>query len=195
MKNVIRSTTQLAMLLVSQYLTPGQAAIDATCGNGNDTVALAKLGAGRIYAFDIQKKAIERTMDALVQEGLYSDKITLVQDGHEHMGMYIREKVQVILFNLGYLPGADKNITTNEGTTTKAVREALRFLKKDGLLCLTMYSGHPDGEAEKQALLEWAKSLDQREYHVAYINMLNQRNHPPEIMLVTLKRSVEFEED
>lgn len=187
MRNIIRSTTQTAILFVSNYLHPGETAVDATCGNGNDTVALAKLGAGTLYGFDVQETAIKNTKAALIQEGLYSDKIHLIKAGHESMGVYIKEKVQVILFNLGYLPSASKTITTKTETTLLAIKEALQLLKKDGLLCVTMYSGHPGGDEEKEAILEFAEILDEKKYHVAYVNMLNQRNNPPEILLITCK--------
>lgn len=195
MKNLIQSTTQMAQFFASQYLSPGGAAIDATCGNGNDTVALARMGAGNIYAFDIQKKAIQQTKAALIRENLYSEKIHLIEDGHEHMKDYVKEKVQVILFNLGYLPSASKTLVTKKETTLAAVSQGLTLLEKDGLLCVAMYSGHPGGTEEKQALLDFAENLDRKQYHVAYVNMLNQRNHPPELLLITLKRGVKHEKD
>ena len=195
MKNIIRNTTQMAMLFVSHYLTPGQSVVDATCGKGNDTAALAKLGAGKIYAFDIQSEAIELTKNMLIREGLYSDNIQLICDGHENMGNYVKEQIQVAMFNLGYLPAASKEIITSKETTIYAIRETLLLLKKDGLLCITMYDGHPGGSEEKRAVLELAEGLDSQSYHVAYINMLNQPNHPPELLLITLKGSVEVEKD
>lgn len=195
MKNILRNTTQTALLFLSQYLSPGETAVDATCGNGHDTVALAKLGAGTIYAFDIQQTAIQNTKDALIAQNLYSDHIHLILDGHENMTRYIREKVQVVIFNLGYLPAASKEVITKTQTTLKAVSQALSLLKEDGLLCITMYSGHPGGKEEKEALLSFAQSLDTSLYHTAYINMLNQRNHPPELLLITLKRGVGIEKN
>ncbi len=152
-------------------------------------------GAGKIYAFDIQKKAIEQTKAALVQNGLYSESICLIQDSHAHMTNYVTEKVKVILFNLGYLPSGSKTLVTKKETTLTAVSQGLTLLRKDGLLCVTMYSGHPGGTEEKQALLDFVRTLDEKKYHVAYINMLNQRNHPPEILLITLKWGVEHEKD
>lgn len=195
MNNILRNTTQLAMSFISQYLYPGCTVVDATCGNGKDTIALARSAAGWVYGFDIQKTAIERTKKALEEEGLYSDRIRLIRDGHENMGAYIRGSVQVVVFNLGYLPATSKEITTQAKTTVQAVKEALRLLETGGLICITMYSGHAGGEEEKQQLLLLAKDLDPRAYHVAYVNMLNQRNHPPEILLITSKRGVEFEKD
>lgn len=192
MENIIRSCTQIALLFVSQYLSFGDTVVDATCGNGHDTVALAKMGAGTIYAFDIQNAAIEQTRTALKDAGLYSENIHLIKDGHENMRGHIKEKAAVILFNLGYLPASSKTVATKKETTVKAVLEALKLLKKDGLLCVTLYSGHSGGDEEKQAVLSLAEELDPKIWHVAFVRMLNQPNHPPEILLITLKRGVEF---
>ncbi len=191
MKNLIRSATQTALFFASQYLAPGDAAIDATCGNGNDTIALAKMGAGTIYAFDVQKEALRRTKAALIRESLDSENVHLIACGHERMTEHVKEKVKVILFNLGYLPSFSKTIATRKETTLAAVSQGLALLQKDGLLCVTMYSGHPGGAEEKEALLDFAKTLDEKKYHVAHVNMLNQRNHPPELLLITLKWGVE----
>lgn len=188
MSNIIRSTTQTALLFISQYLRDGDTAVDATCGNGHDTLALAKMGAGKIYAFDVQETAIINTERLLKKENIPLDDVHLILDSHAGMCNYIKEKVQVVVFNLGYLPSADKSVITNTDSTIAAVKEAMKLLKKDGLICISMYSGHPGGQEEKQTLLDFAESLDDRTWHTAYINMRNQRNNPPEILLITLKK-------
>ena len=190
MRNIIRSVTQTALLFIGEYVTPGCTVVDATCGNGHDTAAMAKMGAEKIYAFDIQKAAIENTRSTLIKENISLENIELIQDSHANMRNYINEKVQVIVFNLGYLPSADKEITTTKTSTLDAIKEGLILLSEGGLLCVTMYSGHPGGQEEKDAVLEFASGLDERIWHVAYINMKNQRNNPPEILLITLKRGV-----
>ena len=195
MSNIIRSTTQTALLFISQYLNPGDTAVDATCGNGHDTLALAEMGAGKIYAFDVQETAVNNTRALLSKENIPLDKVHLILDSHAHMCNYINEKVKVIVFNLGYLPSADKSVTTVAASTIDAVRESMKLLEKDGLICISMYSGHPGGLEEKESLLDFAANLDSRTWHAAYINMRNQRNNPPEILLITLKRGVNFEED
>ena len=195
MNNIIRSTTQTALLFISQYLRPGDVAVDATCGNGHDTAALAEMGAGKIYAFDVQETAINNTKELLSQKNIPEKMVHLILDNHANMCKYVKEKVQVIVFNLGYLPTADKSVTTGSSSTLQAVKEAMKLLNKDGLICITMYSGHPGGQEEKDALLDFAEKLDSRTWHTAYINLKNQRKNPPEILLITLKRGVEFEEN
>lgn len=190
MSNILRSTTQTALLFISQYLRPGDVAIDATCGNGHDTAALAEMGAGKIYAFDIQEEAINNTRATLAAKGVDPGKVQLILDSHANMCKHIKEKVQVVVFNLGYLPTADKSVITDHNSTLKAVHESMKLLNKDGLICITMYSGHPGGQEEKDALLEFAENLDSGIWHTAYINLKNQRKNPPEILLITLKRGV-----
>ena len=98
------------------------------------------------------------------------------------MKKYVSSPVKLVVFNLGYLPGADKSVTTLTSSTLDAVQSALELLAKDGLVCITMYSGHQQGAEEKHALLEFAENLDSKYWHVSYISMLNQRKNPPEIL-------------
>ena len=199
MSNIIQTTTELAIHMASGYAKKGGVFADATCGNGHDTLRLAKMGPSKLYAFDIQSDAIENTRRLLISEGfgpqLKDGTIELIRDSHENMRDHIGKSahtaapVDVIIFNLGYLPGGDKHITTGESSTRKAAEASLTLLAKDGLLCITMYSGHPEGQREKEALLGMASALDPRTYHSAYVNMLNQRNEPPELLLITKKTS------
>lgn len=196
------------MHIVSAYVRPGDIVIDATCGNGHDTLRLAQMGPGVLYAFDLQPEAIESTRALLEEEGIpvlaggspisaAGPTCVLTCLGHEGMADFFRSQnlpegpkdfASAIVFNLGYLPGGDKSLTTREGTTLAAVRSSLCMLKKDGLLCLTMYSGHPEGAKEKRALLAFAEGLDPKQWHVCYLSMPNQGNHPPEILLISRKK-------
>lgn len=103
------------------------------------------------------------------------------------MTKYIDEPVNVVVFNLGYLPGGDKSQTTKAQETVDAVSSALSILAKDGLVCITMYSGHDEGLREKKLLLSFASELDPHIYHVAYVDFINQKKQPPDILLITKK--------
>lgn len=209
MKNIIQSTTQLALHIAKPYIREGQAVVDATCGNGQDTLALAKAvfsgrretaasetvhklaAAPRLLAFDIQQRAIDATAGLLTEEGFGAEldggSIKLIRDSHENMDDYLSEAC-LVMFNLGYLPGGDKEITTCTESTMKAISKAAGMLTKGGLLSVAMYSGHPEGAKEKAELLAFAEGLDSKIYHAAYVNMLNQPNNPPELLLITRKR-------
>lgn len=191
MPNLIQSTTDFAMYIASWYISPGAVLIDATCGNGHDTLRLAKALPSKLYAFDVQTEAISATKSRLICEGFHEKlddgTICLICDSHAHMASYITEKANVIVFNLGYLPGGNKSFTTVSSSTISAVTSAMSLLADDGLICITMYSGHPAGCEEKEALLTFARKLDPSLYHTAYISMNNQPGFPPEILLITKK--------
>lgn len=192
MANILRSATGLAMHMVKAYAPENGIFVDATCGNGHDTVQLAKLQPRALYAFDIQPQAIEAAQVRLLSEGfgpqLEDGTIRLICRSHTELTAHVKGKANVILFNLGYLPGSDKSCKTTVHTTLPAVKAALGLLSKDGLVCITMYSGHTEGAQEKEALLSFAKELDQRFYHVVYFNYINQPDAPPELLLITSKR-------
>lgn len=184
-ENILGRTTELARVICEKYADKEAVAIDATCGNGNDTVWLAERF-GKVYAFDIQEKAVKATREKAVSRDL--DNVTVFCTGHQHMAENVHEKAALIIFNLGYLPGGDKNIVTGTQTTLEAVRAALSLLKRDGLLCITMYPGHPQGAEEKEALMRLAAGLDKGIYHCVRTDMVNQPDNAPEILFITLKK-------
>ena len=202
MGNIIRQTTELALHLVRPYVTPDSAVIDATCGNGHDTLALAEMGPAQLYAFDIQEQAVRATTELLQRRGysksIADGRITVCCQAHEQMGTVVPggdgpdpgdggAPVRAVIFNLGYLPGGNKEQTTCADSTLAALRAAMELLATDGVICITMYSGHPEGKREKAALLEFASALDAGKWHTAYVSMPNQKHDPPEILLITRK--------
>lgn len=190
--NLITKPTALAMKIIEEYIKPGDVVIDATAGNGHDSLVLAKIvgTGGKVYAFDVQSSALEQTKTLLEKEGFFHNCI-LVLDSHHRMAKHIPEnehgKLSVVIFNLGYLPGGDKMRTTESKTTMSAVMQALQLVKPGGLVAVTMYGGHPAGKEEKENLLRFSRALPQKEYHAAYISLINQENNPPELLLLTKK--------
>lgn len=161
--------------------------IDATMGKGNDTKLLCELAKdqGRILAFDIQKEALEETEKMLngyeIGRKMYEDgRIQLILDGHEHMEMYAKsETADVICFNFGYLPGGDHRIATKVETSVEAIKKGLKILKRGGMMSLCIYSGGDTGFEEKDAILEYLRSLPAREYTVIKNTYFNRGNNPP----------------
>ena len=192
-ENLITKTTVWAMEIVGRYVKPGDTVIDGTMGNGHDTLALAKLVGpeGSVIAFDIQPMALENTKALLEAEGMKDHPgIRLILDSNANVKNYVEPGeagIAAILFNLGYLPGGDKNVTTTKEETLRAVSDAVELVKPGGLVAAVLYSGHEQGAEEKQALLDWAKELPAKAFHVAYISMWNQKKCPPEILLITRK--------
>ena len=116
---------------------------------------------GRVYAFDVQPEAVQRTR-ALLEKERVAERATLFCKGHEQMAQFVTEPVDAVMFNLGWLPGAEHGVTTRTETTLKAVDAALSILKPEGLLTVCVYPGHDEGARELIALDAWAAALDPR---------------------------------
>lgn len=160
---------------------PGGTYIDATMGNGYDTCFLCQLAGtrGHVWAFDIQETALHKTRELLKTHG-FQDRATLILDGHEHMGNYLKENsADGIFFNFGYLPGGDHRLGTRTQTSLAAVKAGLKILKKGGMMSLCIYSGKDTGYEEREALLDYLKELSGREYTVIANTYLNRRKDPP----------------
>ena len=176
--------------MIEAAMFDGARAIDATMGNGHDTQWLCELAGenGRVYAFDVQEEAVERTHERLRSAGL-EERAVLFCAGHERMEKYVPEHVDAIVFNLGWLPGAEHGVTTQTNTTLQAVAAALELLKEDGLMTICIYPGHAEGARELEALLKWASELDDKRYDALIKTYLNQPNDPPRMLAVRKKKT------
>ncbi|HHX74649.1 MAG TPA: methyltransferase domain-containing protein, partial [Firmicutes bacterium] len=123
--------------LVTAAVTEGSTAVDATCGNGHDTVFLADLvgATGRVYAFDIQEQAITATKERLMQHGLL-ERAVLVHAGHEDSAKWPPAPLSAVMFNLGYLPGGDHSLVTTAENTVGALEIATARLKPGEIITL-----------------------------------------------------------
>ncbi len=184
----LNNVLDLVHARMDDYLKVGLVAVDATLGNGNDAYKLLQyIGAeGKLYGFDIQETALENTRKKLDKLGL--DNYELILDSHEHMGEYIEEEVDYIIYNLGYLPGGDKNITTQAKSTIKSIDIGLGLLKENSLMNIVAYWGHESGKIEKQELEKYLTSLNQKEYHVIKHEFINQKNNPPILYEIERKK-------
>lgn len=172
--------TEYCHRFLREYIEAGDTCVDATAGNGGDTEFLCRITGkeGRVYAFDIQKQALQNTSERLEREGL-SDCAELICAGHEHMKKYVKGPAAAVLFNLGYLPGGDHTLATRAETTLRAAEQALDLLKPGGILSLCIYSGGDTGYEERDVLLAWLKNLDTRRWLVIVNSFYNRRNDPP----------------
>ncbi len=187
--NDFRSARFWAAELIERALYPGAAAVDATLGNGHDALWLCGLvgETGRVYGFDVQQEAVERSRARLQEAGVEA-RATLILDGHQNMISYVPpESADAVMFNLGWLPGAAHGVTTQTETTLEAVNAALDVLKEDGVMTVCVYPGHDEGARERDALLAWARELDERSYDVMLRAYLNQSGDPP--LMIAIKKN------
>ena len=172
--------------LIGQHVKKGDLCIDATMGNGNDTLLLSRLcgNTGRVLAFDIQEIALSHTKELLEKENA-ARNYELYLDSHVNMEKYAKPmSVSCIVFNFGYLPGGDHSLATKASTSIQALASSLSLLKKQGILMLCIYSGKDSGFEERNALLKWLKELDPKKYLVIRTDYYNRPNNPPIPVLV-----------
>ena len=138
---------------------------------------------GKVYGFDIQKIAIEKTKE-LLNENNFAENVVLINDSHEKVDKYILEALDAAIYNLGYLPKGDKSITTKAKSTVISILKTLELLKSNGILIIVSYIGHPGGMDEKNALEGILKDLDQKKFNVLKNEFINQKNSPPLLYII-----------
>ncbi|MGK0185100.1 MAG: putative methyltransferase [Verrucomicrobiales bacterium] len=178
--------TELAHSWVAAHLPAGGIAIDATAGNGHDTLFLAHTcgASGKVFAFDIQQEAIDATRARLSDADVHH--VELHQLCHSQITSTIPQalagQVDAIMFNLGYLPGGDKECLTQTATTLRAIEHSLPLLTPGGIMTIAIYPGHPGGDKETAAVQEYAANLSAPDWHAAHFRPLNQPKRPPELI-------------
>lgn len=174
---------QYAQTLMRMSIEEGDIAVDATAGNGHDTVFLAELVGpeGYVYAFDVQKEAVDATL-LRVLDHAYEDRVRVLHRGHETVDEFINKEIGAAIFNLGYLPGSDHSIVTKPNTTVEAIEKLLTLLKVGGMIVLVIYHGHEGGKEERDEVIRFVSDLPQKYVHVLRYEFINQKNDPPFII-------------
>lgn len=177
--------------LLTEIIQPGDKVVDATMGNGNDTVFLAELvgKSGKVYAFDVQEQALENTQ-AKLSTTQWASRVELILDGHQHVDNYLPkdETLKAAIFNLGYLPQSDKTVITLPDTTRQAFDQLLQRLAPRGRLIVVCYYGHAGGAEELEAVRDYCQQLPQENYNVLNYQFINQKNQPPILFCIEKKR-------
>jgi len=183
---MIRRPTDIVKTLLEDIVSAGDTVVDATCGNGNDTLILATLAgsSGRVIAIDSQMSAIEATREKLASSsGLPT--VELNHDSHDNLTQIVggARSIRVIVFNLGYLPGEDKGIVTQPESTTSAIGQALDLIDVDGAVFVTLYPGHAGGSEEAQEVDLLVSNLDPKRFSVARYQWINQSSTHPYVLI------------
>ena len=194
-RQTLPRATDFVRALLSAHLRPGDSAVDATCGNGHDTLALARLvgPSGYVLGVDFQAAAIEATRQRLEGENSIA-RVGLVAADHASLARIWQTHAadepppRASVLNLGYLPGAEKELITSPASTLPALGQAADLLASDGLLVCTCYPGHAGGEIETSAVRAWMTALPPRTWLVACYEMPNQPARPP-VVFAALRRN------
>lgn len=175
----------LSHFFLRQRVHSGDRAIDATCGNGQDTLLLAELvgTVGKVWAFDIQEQALEKTRESLAAADLLG-RVSLIHGSHARLADFVAEPVTAIVFNLGYLPSGGRAIKTSAESTVAALEQGLELLLPAGIILIAVYTGHEGGGTEWAAVQAWGEGLDPDEFNVWQSRQLNRSPRAPFLLLV-----------
>lgn len=84
-----RSITEVAKSFLNEEIPKDGIICDFTMGGGHDTLYLSDLvPEGKVYAFDIQPLALERTRKRLEEAGGRTN-VQLILDSHENFDRYV----------------------------------------------------------------------------------------------------------
>ena len=182
---LLRSARHIASGIFDKAVQPGDSVVDATLGTGQDCLRLAQLvgAGGRVYGFDVQEEALRRTRERLQQHGV-AERAQLFLTSHAHMADHVPPDIRLAAFNLGWLPGSDKQVTTRADSTLMALNSALSLLAPFGVLVVCIYPGHPEGEREQAAILDWAAGLSPRDCTVLWHQFVNGGAGAPSCLVV-----------
>lgn len=182
------SLIESAHALIAEIVQPDDTVVDATVGNGHDTLFLAQCvgDGGKVIGFDVQEDALKAAHKRLSDAGIHSSVCELHHQGHERMGEYGLSGVSAVMFNLGYLPGSDKRTITQVDTTLDALKVALGILEAGGILSVMCYPGHAGGDTEAGAVTQWMSDVSKEEsqYSVTRYQREGAKNTTPFLIVV-----------
>ena len=180
---IINNPVKLSHYLIENRVENNIRACDMTAGNGNDSkFILDKKNPKILYAFDTQKLSQERCKKLIGQRKNFK----FILDDHKNIEKYIEEKIDLFIYNLGFLPKGDKSITTNYKSVIQSLKSCLNLLNENGLILITFYPGHDEGKNEEKYVGEFLKNLDQKTFQVIKYNFYNQINNPP--FLISIRK-------
>ena len=174
--------------IIAEYVREGDAVVDATVGNGWDTLMLCeKVGSsGTVYGFDIQETAIINTTKRIEEAG-YLERVKLYCASHGEANKYVTEPVRAFMMNLGYLPGGEKNIVTQKDSTVQALQVLTSMLMSGGVGTVLVYYGHEGGPEEKHAVESFMSEIPANWGQVTRMEIVNRKNSPPILYILEKK--------
>lgn len=175
----VSDISELSHDIISRYLDKKNVAIDATLGNGYDCDFLSS-NFKKVYAFDIQKEACENY-------SIKNDNVVVINDSHHKFEDYIKEQVDCIIYNLGYLPGGEKTITTKSNTSLISIQKGLELLASGGMMTIAIYRGHDEGKIEENCIIGYLKTLNKKHYGVMIHEYLNRASTAPLLVVIEKK--------
>lgn len=172
--------SELSHYIINNFLDNKDISIDATLGNGHDTDFLSEIFS-KVYSFDIQESACTN------YELKNKPNVSVICDSHHKFNEYINKKVDCIMYNLGFLPGSSKEITTLHEISLESIKSGLDLLNSGGIITICIYTGHDEGKKEKSCILDFLKNLPKKDYGVMIHDYLNRSETAPMLVVIEKK--------
>jgi len=181
---MLKKPLEMAKEIIESHVAEGDTVVDATLGNGHDALFLGKCvgDLGKVIGFDVQQEAVDSAVKRLKSSGLNWFEFHCC--GHEKMKEHVSDELSAVMFNLGYLPRADKAIITTAETTIPALEQATELLKEGGIVSIMCYPGHEGGDVESEAVRKWASELKRESFRVMEYGYVNAPNNPAFLILL-----------
>lgn len=177
----INNTKTLIEFFMKNYIDKIKVAVDMTVGNGFDSKNILEiLQPEKLYCFDIQQEALDNSK-ILLEKYLNCE---LILENHKNFDKFVKENIDFAIYNLGYLPKGDKNITTNAENVEESLKKLLGKLNSKGIIFITFYIGHSAGQIESLEVSKFIQKLNQKEYTILKFTFENQKNNPPYVVMI-----------
>ena len=175
------TAVKLVQDFLAARLVDPRLCIDATCGNGHDTLFLCSVAGenGRVIGLDIQPQATANTNALLAANGMAAIGRAECCDHRELLRFAPPGSADCVMFNFGWLPGAAHDVHSTADSTLPALQAGLDALKPGGVLAAVLYSGKVIGNAEKKAAAEFFRSLPLADYTVLICEFANWADTAP----------------
>lgn len=175
----VSDVSLLSHNIIKEYITTKDIAVDATLGNGYDCDFLSN-NFKKVYAFEIQKSACDKYGDK-------NNNVTIINESHAKIDSFVKEQINCVCYNLGYLPGGDKNITTLAKSSLESIKKSLDLLTSNGIISIAIYRGHNEGKDEENCIINFAKNLPKSKYGVMIHECINRSSTSPLLMIIEKK--------
>ncbi len=164
------SIVELSHKILDEFKEPN-IAIDMTCGNGHDTLFLAKK-AKKVYAFDIQNEAISNTLKLLEENKI--NNVSVLKESHDLFDIFVSEKFDLAIYNLGYLPSGNHDIKTNARIVINSLEKAIEMMNSKGIIVIVIYL---HDLYESNAITDFVSNLHEN-FDVMKYQILNKEQSP-----------------
>lgn len=176
----VGNISDLSHYIIKSFISNKEIAIDATLGNGYDSDFLSE-NFKKVYSFDIQEEACDKYKEKNIKN------VEVINDSHHLFENYIKENVDCIMYNLGFLPGGNKEITTMHTTSLLSIESGLNILNSGGIMSICIYRGHNEGKIEETCILEYLKGLPKNKFGVMTHAYLNRQENSPLLVVIEKK--------